>query len=227
MLTGIGMTLTILAVYLVVGPVLNKIGQPFYTLGGHGAKVIFFHVPCAWLGSQCYIIGACYAIGYLRARARGDRRSMVENDLKNAVSMELGLLFSVLATVTGMVFAKNEWGAYWNWDPRQTSILIIMFLFAAYVALRGIVADPDLRARQGAVYTLVAVVPGIFLYFILPRIVGDTMHAEPNKALIGRQISGNYMYTMYGLTLPSFIMLFVWMFQLRLRQMKLELRKSA
>ena len=224
--TCIWMTLTILSVFLVVGPVLNKAGQPFYTMAGHGAKIIFFPVPCAWIGCMTYIIGACYAIGYLGARAASDRDRMQRNDLKGAAAMELGLLFSFLATTTGMIFAKNEWGAYWNWDPRQTSILVIMFLFAAYIAQRGIVTDPDLRSRTSSVFTLIAVIPGIFLFFILPRIVPETLHEGPNQALLGRQITGNYMYTMYLLALPAFIILFIWMFQLRYRQMVLEAKRA-
>lgn len=217
---AIWMTATILMVFLYVGPVLDKTGRPFYTLEGHGAKALFFHVPCAWLASLTYVIGAIYAVRFLRARALGSPSAALL-DFKGAASMELGLVFAILATVTGSLFAHNEWGAYWSWDPRQTSILVVMLLFAAYIVLRGAVVDPEVRARLSAVYTLVAVVPGLFLIWVLPRIM-DTLHSEPNKAIVGRQIGGNYLITMYIFALPSFIALFAWLFQLRVRVMKLE-----
>lgn len=221
-LTALWMTATILLTYLYVGPVLNVEGKPFYTLGGHGAKVLFFHVPCAWLASLTYVVGAYYAIQYLRRRAANSPKAE-ETDYKCAAAMELGLVFSILATVTGSLFAHNEWGAYWSWDPRQTSILVVMLLFAAYVVLRGAVAEPETRARLSAVYTLVAVVPGIFLIWVLPRMV-PTLHEGPNKAIVGRQIGGNYLITMYFFALPSFIALFTWLLQLRVRVLKLEAR---
>ena len=52
------------------------------------------------------------------------------------MAIELGLIFGVLATVTGAIWARIKWGAYWNWDPRQTSILISLLFYGAYLALR-------------------------------------------------------------------------------------------
>src|SRR3954469_1776245 len=109
--TGVWMAFGILAAFLWVGPVLNNAGLPMFTMGGHGAKAFFFHMPNAWLATITYVTAAWYAIRYLRApRGTGE---INEYDLKSAVSMELGLLFSFLATVTGSIFAKNEWHAYW------------------------------------------------------------------------------------------------------------------
>jgi heme exporter protein C len=219
-LTGILMTATIVVGFAFVGPMLSAEGKPFFTAAGHGAKAIFFHVPCAWIASLAYVLGAIYAIRYLLARAKS-QGSALDLDLKCAATMELGLVFSILATVTGSLFARNEWGQYWSWDPRQTSILIIMLLFAAYVVLRGAIEDPEKRGRLGAVYTLVAVVPGIFLIWVLPRIV-ETLHSGPNEVLVRNQISGNYRLVMYGMALPAFLMLFGWLSQLRVRVMRLE-----
>ena len=59
----------------------------------------------------------------------------------------MGLLCCVLATVTGSLFARIEWGSYWNWDPRETSITVLLLIYGAYFALRASVNDPERRAR--------------------------------------------------------------------------------
>ena len=62
------------------------------------------------------------------------------------------------------------WGAYWNWDPRQSSYLLLIFLYGAYLFLRAAVEDPEKKARLAAAYALFAIVPMLFLVFVAPRI---------------------------------------------------------
>jgi len=218
---GVWMAIGIAAAFLWVGPVVG------FTMGGHGAKAFFFHMPNAWLATITYVTGAWYAVRYLRTpRTAGleFRSERNEDDMKSAVSMELGLLFSFLAAVTGSLFAKNEWHAYWVWtDPRMVSILVIMLIFAAYLVLRGAIEEPEKRARLTAAYALVAAIPGLFLIWVLPRIV-DTLHSGPNNAVVGGGLGGNVRLVLYAFIMPAFIGLFVWLFQLRLRLMRLEAR---
>jgi heme exporter protein C len=252
-ITGLWMTAAILAGFLWVG------AAPGFTMHGHGAKVIFFHVPCAWLASLAYVVAAAYAAGYLlawRARAGGPpspplgyllvwwaRGSSPPSPLESAVSrairgasawerrdrkcqtaMELGFLYAILTTVTGSIFSRNEWGSYWSWDPRQTSILILLLVFAAYLVLRGAVDDPDLRARLSSAYALISVVPGLFLLWVLPRIV-ETLH--PNQAAVGGGLTGHFRAGMYGLAVPAFLLLFTWLFLVRLRALLYVERREA
>jgi heme exporter protein C len=214
------MFVAILAVFKFIGPAIDANGQPMFTMQGHGAKVFLFHMPCAWLTSGAYVAAAWYAWKFLWGLKKNGFQASAVNDLKCAAATELGLLFGVLTTVTGSIFSKNEWGAYWSWDPRQTSILVVLLLLGAYLALRGAVADPEQRGRLCSAYSLIALVPGQFLIFVLPRIV-STLHEGPNKTVLGGMIGGNYRLVLYTLVMPAFIALFVWMFQLRLRALKL------
>ena len=210
---GLWMILTILAGFFWVRPARG------FALDGHAAKIVFFHVPCAWIATLALIIACVYAFQHLRAR-RGSPAAL-EADFKCATSMELGFLFAALATVTGSIFAKLQWGQYWVWnEPRMVSILIVLLIFAAYVVLRGSVDEPDKRARLTTVYTLVSLIPLLFLLWVFPRIV-ETLHAGPNQSFVKGQISSGFRIVMYGLGMPSYIGLFVWMFQLRLRTLKL------
>jgi hypothetical protein len=69
------------------------------------------------------------------------------------------------------------WGAFWNWDPRQTSIVVVLVFYAAYLVLRGAIADPR-RARLAAAYAVLGLVVAPFLFFVLPRLA-FTLHPEP------------------------------------------------
>ena len=100
----------------------------------------------AWASFVGFIAAAVWSLLYLL------RGAQPRHDRAAAVAIELGLLFGVLATVTGAIWARIEWGACWNWDPRQTSILISLLFYAAYLALRGAVEDPETRARLAAAY---------------------------------------------------------------------------
>src|ERR1043165_266716 len=95
---GIWMSIAILLAFLKIGPAAG------FTMGGHGSKVLFFHVPCAWLATIAYIAAAVYAISFLGRLQKGWEASR-EADAKCCVSMELGFLFSILTTITGSIFA--------------------------------------------------------------------------------------------------------------------------
>ncbi len=130
---------------------------------GESSRIVFFHVPMAWIAVLAFLVSCIASVMYLRRRDPKD-------DIRASVSAGLGLLFAALATTTGAVFAKIMWGAYWNWDPRQTSITILLLIYAAYLALRGAVDDPERRASLSAVYAILAFVTVPFLVFVVPRI---------------------------------------------------------
>lgn len=218
-LTGLWMAAAILAAFLGVGP------DPKFNLGGHGAKIIFFHVPCAWLATMAYLVAASYAVACLVKFSKAGPRAAEPADRMTCAAMELGLLFSVLATVTGSIFSRNEWGMAWSWDPRQTSIVVIMLVFAAYIVLRGAIVDPDARSRLTAAYALVAAVPGLFLIWVLPRIT-ETLHEGANQAVVRGGLSGGFRIVLLGFALPAFLGLFVWLLQLRGRALRVEAERT-
>lgn len=183
-----------------------------------GARIILVHVPCAWLSTLAYVVAAWNAARVLRYSGRGsaDPRAWRRPDAACEASMELGLLFSILTTVTGSIFSKLQWGSFWSWDPRQTSIVVIMLLFAAYVVLRSAIVTQPARARLSSAYAILAVVPGIFLIWVLPRIV-STLHGDANNAVVGGGLDAQYRTVLYGFAVPGFIGLYVWMMKARIR----------
>ena len=83
----------------------------------------------------------------------------------------------MLALVTGSLFAKIMWGSYWNWDPRESSFLLLLFLYGAYLFLRAAIDDPSRRGRIAAAYALFAAVLMPFLVFVAPRVT-QSLHPQ-------------------------------------------------
>ncbi len=183
------------------------------------ARIIFFHVPTAWLSVMAFLTSMFYGIRYLRHRDPID-------DLTSASAAGLGFLFCVLATITGAVWAKFNWGSYWNWDPRETSIFVLLLIYGAYFSLRAAVEVEEKRATLSSVYSIIAAVTVPFFVFIMPRIMtglhpgakGDPDGAGP---VIEFKMSPN-MRVVFFSSLIAFTMLFLWMLSLRVRTARLE-----
>jgi len=173
------------------------------------ARMIVFHVPCAMVSVIAYLVSTVYAIRYLAGRKR-------EADAKSAASAELGLVFTVLATVSGMVFAQIQWGSAWNWDPRETSILMLMLVYSAYFALRASLPG-SARARISAAYNVLACVVMPYLVFVLPRIVGGL---HPSNTLSDRgSLSTEYRIVLFA-SMIGFVWLYVWLMRLRVQALE-------
>lgn len=150
----------IIAMFLVV---------PQYEGLGNVGRIIIMHVPTAWVSVVAFAISAWYSARYLwRGQPADDHRALA--------AAESGFLFTVLATVTGAIFSQVVWGIYWNWDPRQTSIFVLLLIYAGLFALRSALEEPSQRQRLSAVYSLFAFVTVPFLIFIAPRIADSTLH---------------------------------------------------
>lgn len=182
---------------------------------GQSSRILFFHVPMAWVAFVAFIAAGIWSVAYLTGR-RAPR-----HDRAAAAAVELGLLFGLLATVTGAIWARVMWGAYWNWDPRQTSILIALLFYAAYLALRGAVADASTRARLSAAYAALGLVVAPFLFFVLPRL-GFTLHPEPVVNTTGKLEVESRMLQVLFASLAGFTLLYFWMHSLRCRVLERE-----
>lgn len=185
------------------------------------ARIIFWHVPMAWLGLIWFWVGAFHAVRYLY----GARRGQPEQDRRSAVAGELGLICTVLATVTGMVFAWKQWGAPWNWDPKQVGISVLILVYLAYFGLRMSVENPELRGRLSAVYTILAAFSSPFLTYVLPNLPQVAKLHPPGQTITGGlDTKWRIIYTL------SFVMLMgttLWTYELRLRFEKVAERLAS
>lgn len=177
---------------------------------GQSSRILFFHVPMAWTSFVAFFAAGCWSLLYL---VRGRRR---RHDRAAAVAIELGLAFGVLATVTGSLWAKIMWGSWWNWDPRQTSIVVTLLFYGAYLALRDAIEDGEKRARLAAAYSALGLAVTPFFFFVMPRIT-YSLHPDP---VINGQAKINMEPRMFQVLLAgslAFTVLFFWMHDLQCR----------
>jgi len=171
------------------------------------AKIIFFHVPTAWLTLIAFLISTIYSFRYLK-------RKDPDDDAKAYSSAQLGMVFCILATVTGAVWAKFAWGAFWSWDPRQTSIFALLLIYGALFALRSSIESDEKRATLSAVYSLIAFVTVPFFIFIMPRIMKGLHPGSADDINAGPIVNFNMnssMLLIFFLSLIGFTILYFWM----------------
>jgi heme exporter protein C len=174
------------------------------------ARIIFFHLPCALLTTVFFFAGGWFSLQYLLKR-------LPEWDVRAAAAFEIGTLYAVLTMVTGVLFSKVQWGAWWQWDPRQTSFLLVLLILAAYFALRAGFGDEGKRAANSAAYGVSALLPAVFLIFVFPRLEQVRQASfHPSTTIQDGKLIGEYRVVLYSL---FFLLLAtsIWIYRLRVR----------
>lgn len=184
---------------------------------GATTRVLYFHIPSAWVTALALAWSMVHSVLYLVRRR-------LEHDDHAAGAAELGLVFCIGATVSGSLWAHARWGSYWNWDPRETSIFFLLLIYGAYLALRTAVEGEERRARLSAIYSTVAFVTAPFLLFIVPRLY-FTLHPDLLQARTGRlDMDPKIRYAFLSM-LVGFTALFFWVLSLRVKVARLERRR--
>lgn len=131
-----------------VAAVILGLSAPLDVNQGSLVRLMFVHVPSAWLSYLAYGGTGLFGLLYLiRRERRWDRLAMS--------SAEIGVLFTVATIVGGMLWAKPTWGTYWVWDARLTTTALSLVVYGAYLLIRTLIDDPERRARVSAVVGLV------------------------------------------------------------------------
>nr|BCX00020.1 MAG: heme exporter protein C [Bacteroidota bacterium] len=195
------MTAVLLAAFLVPVPDLPILEQT--------ARNLYFHVPMWFVMVFGFALSVFYGVRYLV-------RGRIEDDMKAEHAARVAALFGLLGLLTGSLWARFTWGAWWNWDPKQTLALAQLLLLGAYFALRGTVEEERRRARLSAVYAALALVTVPFLLFIIPRQL-PSLHpgAEGNPAF--DEITAPQMRIVFYASVVGFLGLFFWLFELSYR----------
>jgi len=152
-------------------------------------RIVFFHVPSAVTSFLAFTITLISSIVYLRKREyRWDSISLS--------SARAGFFFITAALISGSIWAKVTWGTYWNWDPRETTVLILWFAYAAYFALRASIENPEEKAKSSSILAIFAyvTVPLSYLsssiYFSLHPSTKELSLDVEIGATIGMMITG-------------------------------------
>lgn len=136
---------------LAAGTVMAFFFSPPDHKQGESVRIMYVHVPAAWLALQTYaVIAIASLVGFVWRHRLAD--------IIAKVSAPLGLAFTLLALVTGALWGKVTWGVYWDWDPRLTSMLVLGFIYAGYIALWAAIENEATAARLAALLAMLGAV---------------------------------------------------------------------
>ncbi len=191
------------------------IQYPFRNILAETIRNTYFHVPMWFAMIILFGVSAWYSLKYYQ-------QGLIDFDRKSIAFIKVGLIFGLLGLVTGMLWAKYTWNAYWSWDVKQNMSAIALLIYAALMVMRSSVEDDMQKARLTAGYNMFAFVLLIPLLFIIPRMT-DSLHPGNggNPALGGEDLDNTMRMVFYPAVI-GFIMLGLWMSQLVYRTDKLK-----
>jgi heme exporter protein C len=177
---------------------------------------LFYHVGM-WFGMfSMLIVGFVYSLRYLRKFKEAE-------DIVAVEAVNVGLLFGFLGIFTGMIWANFTWGSPWVKDPKLNGAAVGLFIYLAYLILRGSIDDVHKRAKVGAVYNIFAFVLWIVFVLIMPRLAGESIHpGKTDSPVMPMHLDPGMRYVFYPAML-GWILLGVWILQIRIRMRKIKL----
>ena len=203
-----GMTIAGLAVLLW----LALVGSPAEANMGDSVRIMYVHVPSAIAAYGSFAVTAFGGAMYLWKRS-------LFWDLAAGAAAEIGVLFTALTLLTGMLWGRPTWGVYWVWDARLTSTALLLLLFAGYLAVRNLAAERHVRARRAAIVGLIA-----FLDVPLVRYSVDwwrSLHQPATLTKLDPDLDGLMLFTLvFGIFV--FSALVVWLLIHRFRVLFLQ-----
>ncbi len=169
----------------------------------------FYHVPMAIAMEIAFIIAACYGIGWLRGRKP-------LSDARSVAFAEVGFAFGIIALITGSVWAKINWNAYWSWDPQQVGIVATLLTYAGLFSLRGATEDEQKQRTSWAVYAILGVIAAIFWTFVFRHLM-PSLHPSGTLSSSGPQFRFALWFNIIGMMLAL-----IWIANVRARLLMMQ-----
>ncbi len=185
---------------------------------GEGFRIIYVHAPAAWLSLMVYVVMATSAAVGLIWRM----------NVAHAVAAScapIGASFTALALATGMLWGRPMWGAFWEWDPRLTSELLLLFLYLGYMGLRNAIEDLSRADRASAVLAIVGVVNVPIIHYSV--IWWNSLHQAPSVMKFGKPTMVASMLVPLLLMLAGFTLYFLALLLTRARGEVLRRERNA
>ncbi|HEX6330705.1 MAG TPA: cytochrome c biogenesis protein CcsA [Actinomycetota bacterium] len=197
--------------------VLSLVVAPPDAVQGNVQRLMYVHVPAAWLAYLSFFVVFVSSVAYLRTtRTRWDRVA--------AASAEIGVLFTALAIALGALWGKPVWGTWWTWDPRLTTTALLLLIYLGYLAVRRVTDNPGRRARWSAVIGIVGFVdvPLVHVSVLWWR----SLHQGPTVLRLGGpEIEGVMLVTLL-VAVAAFTVTYAYLMTVRLRVGRLEERAT-
>ena len=206
------------AVLMAAGLYISFFVAPTDHQQGESYRIIFVHVPAAWMSMFLYVVMAFWAGIGLAFNTR------LSGMMASAIA-PTGALFTFLALWTGSLWGKPTWGTWWVWDARLTSELILLFLYFGFIALQAAIDDPRRADKAGAVLALVGVVNIPIIYFSVQW--WNTLHQGASVSLTRAPAMAATMLTGMLVMALAFWMYSIAAVLIRVRSIILERERRA
>jgi len=201
------------ALLTLAGLVIGLVAAPTDAQQGDAYRIIFIHVPAAWMSMFLYVVMAAWSAAGLGFNTR------LSAMMAQAIA-PTGAVMTFIALWTGAFWGRPTWGTYWAWDARMTSELILLFLYLGVIALRNAIEDPRRADRACALLTLVGAINVPIIYFSVQW--WNTLHQGASVSLTRSPSMAATMFT--GMIVMAFAF---WMYAIaaalaRVRAIMLE-----
>lgn len=208
----------ILVIYTLIAGFL--LGVPDKFILNETIRNLYFHVPM-WMGMlSVFVMSVFYSIRYLNG-------GLEKDDLAAVECVNTGLLFYSLGLVTGMLWAKYTWGAYWSGDPKQNSAAIAFLLYCAYLVLRNSIDEEQKRAKISAIYNIFAFPIMIVLIFVIPRMTDSLHPGSGGNPAFGKYDLDGRMRAVFYPAMLGWSFLAVWIATIRYRIRLIEHKNNS
>jgi heme exporter protein C len=209
---------SVLVLYSIIAGLVFEV--PVKAILNETIRNLYFHVPMWFTMIFLYLISVIYSLKYLSSGAEKD-------DLIAVESANSGILFGILGLITGMIWAKFTWGAYWTNDPKLNGAAITSLMYLAYLVLRNSLDEEQKRAKISAIYNIFSFPVMVVLLFILPRMT-DSLHPGNggNPGFNSYDLDKGMRMVFYPAVL-GWILIGVWILSIRYRLRKLESLNSS
>jgi heme exporter protein C len=193
---------------IAAGLFLALVASPPDYQQGESVRIMYVHVPAAWMGLFCYaFLAGAGAVALIWRHALAD--------IAGRAAAPIGACFTFLALATGSLWGKPMWGAWWVWDARLTSVLVLFFLYLGYIALANAFDDPTRGSRAAAILALVGVVNLPIIKFSVEW--WNTLHQPASIVRAGGPSVHPSMLAPLLLMALGFAAYFAWVLMIRMR----------
>tara|TARA_R110000772_G_scaffold73216_1_gene159497 strand:+ start:133997 stop:134728 length:732 start_codon:yes stop_codon:yes gene_type:complete len=200
------------------GLYLGLFASPADYQQGETVRIMYVHVPAAWMSLFCYVgLAVSAAVGLIWKHPVAD--------VAARATAPIGACFTFLALLTGSLWGKPMWGAWWVWDARLTSVLVLFFLYLGYMALNSAFDDPQRGSKASAILAMVGLVNVPIIKFSVDW--WNTLHQPASIVRMGGPTIHPDMLWPLFLMIGAFTTYYLWVLMLRMRRELTETRLRA
>lgn len=203
-------------VLLASGAFIGLVASPPDAFQGEYVRIMYAHVPNAWIAYLAFTIVFGSSVLYLW------KRTPAYDDLARSAA-ELGVMFTGLALVTGSIWGKPVWGTWWTWDARLVTTAMLFLIYVGYLLVRELTEDRLRGARAAAVIGIIGFLDIPVIHFSV--VWFRTLH-QPASVIRGDITMAPPMLAALMLMLTAFTVLFIYLLTLRVRLQRLEARRA-